>query len=156
MALAAFYGKSVKPDLNYAFKYAMQANAQEAKDNSSRVCGLATFVAYRAKQKDVAIETSKNCPSKLVSILQSYNPKDLDDEIINVYEATIDTGIDDAFDELEKHAKRSLKDERYYSCRFTIMNRYRWKYFEADKAPIKAFAKSCFESHPYTKKPEIG
>jgi hypothetical protein len=152
LALGKAYGRfgqaspqSALPDLNAAIGI--------AKDDSGRVCGLASFVAHKLENPTAAVSYANGCPSALGTfVLARYTDKFHFEEKLRHLRNSIGTGADDGFpallDAATVHAK-STADTNFMTCKYALMNTYRLGPLPSNLRP---FAEKCVDSRGVFKK----
>ena len=130
------------------------ANAMSvAKDDSGRVCGLASFMAHKIASPSVAVSYANECPSALGTfVLARYTDKYDFEEKLRHLRNSIGTGADDGFpallDAATAHAK-TTPDTNFMTCKFAVMNTYRLGPLPRNLRPI---AEKCVDSKGVFKK----
>ena len=137
--------QSALPDLNAAISV--------AKDDSGRVCGLASFLAHKVGNPTVAVSYANECSSALGTfVLARYTDKFDFEEKLRHLRNSIGTGADDGFpallDAALAHAKSS-PDTNFMTCKFALMNTYRLGPLPSNLRP---FAEKCVDKRGVFKK----
>lgn len=152
LALGKAYGRFGAPSPQAALPDL--ANAMSiAKDDSGRVCGLASFLAHKVASPSVAVSYANECPSALGTfVLARYTDKYDFEEKLRHLRNSIGTGADDGFpallDAATTHAK-STPDTNFLTCKFAVMNSYRLGPRPRNLRPI---AEKCVDSKGVFKK----
>lgn len=127
LALVAAYGRNGRSDQPKAIELLRQGLAIEP-DSSYRVCGMASFLAFRQGQYTAAHQFSNFCPSPLANFsLATYDLQAAPlAKKVSMLRLTLQTGVDDAFSLIEQIATPSAAtDANFTMCKYRILNEYR-------------------------------
>lgn len=145
IALQSAYGRIQKPNLDTALALLEKANAIGPED-SYRICGMASFIAFRQGQKKVATNYATGCPSALTNLSRSTDETSRETlhHRIDLLRDFLATGADDAFPILVTITKQHAQnDPEQLYCKYTLINQYRDK---TDFKAVKDFASHCVKN----------
>jgi hypothetical protein len=144
LGLIAAYGKSGNaPDLERGLAWMAKAMTI-ANDTSGRVCGLASFLAFRTNRQPEAVRFAKGCNSALAHIPRA-SLGDTESLPIRVgwLRDSIATGADDGYSLIAKISKPLIKtDNNFTFCKYVLINRH---YRRATLPNIKDEAARCVD-----------
>ncbi len=126
LALVAAYGRSGKVDSDAARRIARRAY-DLGFESSARVCGLSSFLNYRAGFQAIAQKTAQHCLSPLAHFaLAVYDESMALPKRVSLLRDTLSTGIDDAYALITRVSKPLIAtDNSYTFCKYTLVQRYR-------------------------------
>jgi TPR repeat protein len=141
LALVAAYGKEGRPDFQKALALAAHALSL-GPDASGRVCGLASFLAFRLKRSSEAIDYSKGCNSPLAHLAQITQADTVSlPRRVERLRDTIATGANDGFAVIAKISRPLTKtDNNMTYCKYALVARH---YDKKDYGNLKAEAAQC-------------
>ncbi len=146
LGLIAAYGKfEASPDFERGLAWLAKAMTL-ANDTSGRVCGLASFLAYRTNRQVEALKYAKGCNSALANIPRA-SLGDTESLPIRVgwLRDSIATGADDGYSLIPKISKPFLKtDNNYTFCKYALINRH---YKKIPPPNVKEEATRCVDQH---------
>lgn len=127
LALIAAYGRSGNKDDESARAMARRAYGLGF-ESSARVCGLASFLNYRAGFLDIAQKTAQHCMSPLAHFALASHETQTLHKRVSLLRDTLATGIDDAYALIARIAKQEMTtDNNYTFCKYLLVQRYRNK-----------------------------
>ena len=126
LALMNAYGRGMPRDLREAEALLARAAAAGA-EGSNRVCGMASFVAYRLNNQAGMRNYSEGCNGPLPSLaIAAVSPAPADGNLISRLKNSIATGVDDGYMALEVVTRRNAADDTGFNfCLWTLVNRFR-------------------------------
>lgn len=141
LALMNAYGRGMPRDLREAEALLSRAAAAGV-EGSNRVCGMASFVAYRLNDQAGMRNYSEGCNGPLPALaIAAVNPAPGDGNLINRLKSSIATGVDDGYMALEAVTRRNASDDTGFSyCLWSLVNRFRT---QPTSPAITASAASC-------------
>lgn len=142
LALLAAYGRLGPPDFSAALMQLDKANAIGPED-SYRVCGMASFIAFRQGQLQAAARYGAGCGSSLTHLSKATSDTKFETlhKRVELLRDSLATGANDAFPLLatitQAHAKND-PDQLY--CKYMLVNLFRDK---TDLKPVRSLADRC-------------
>jgi hypothetical protein len=126
LALMNAYGRGMPRDLREAEALLARAVAAGA-EGSNRVCGMASFVAYRLNDQAGLRNYSEGCNGPLPALaIAAVNPAPGDGNLVNRLKNSIATGVDDGYMALEAVTRRNAANDTGFSyCLWSLVNRFR-------------------------------
>jgi len=144
LALMNAYGRGMPRDLREA--EALLARAVAAgPEGSNRVCGMASFVAYRLNDQPGMRNYSEGCNGPLPALaIAAVNPAPGDGNLVNRLKNSIATGVDDGYMALEAVTRRNAANDTGFSyCLWSLVNRFR---AQPTSPAITSSAARCVDS----------
>jgi len=126
LALMNAYGRAMPRNLRGAESLLTSAVAAGG-EGSNRVCGMASFVAYRLNDTAGMRNFSDGCTGPLSALaVAAIETGPVDDVLIGRLKNSIATGVDDGYYALEAVTRRRTRDDTEFSyCLWSLVNRYR-------------------------------
>lgn len=143
LALGMAYGRLGGVDTAKALAHASSATTL-AIDTSGRVCGLASFLAFRQGKNDLAVQHAKGCGSPLAHLAKgTFTDTQALPVRVEWLRDSIATGADDGFALIPKIAKQYIKtDNNATYCKYVLVA----KYFNATQVPpLRKQAEQCID-----------
>jgi hypothetical protein len=127
LALMAAYGRSGNKEDELARAIARRAYGLGF-ESSARVCGLASFLNYRAGFQAIAQKTAQHCTSPLAHFAHATDKTLALHKRVSLLRDTFATGIDDAYTLIARISKQEMAtDNNYTFCKYKLVERYRNK-----------------------------
>lgn len=144
LALMNAYGRSMPRNLRAAESLLTKAVAAGA-EGSNRVCGMASFVAYRLADRAGMRNFSEGCSGPLPSLaIAAANDTVADQQLVDRLKSSIATGVDDGYYALESVTRRRASEDTDFSyCLWSLINRYR---AQPGSPLIASAAATCVDS----------
>ena len=144
LALMNAYGRGMPRDLREAEALLARAVAAGA-EGSNRVCGMASFVAYRLNDQAGMRNYSEGCNGPLPALaIAAVNQAPADGNLVSRLKNSIATGVDDGFMALETVTRRNAANDTGFSyCLWSLVNRFR---AQPASPAITASAANCVNS----------
>jgi hypothetical protein len=141
LANLAYFGKGQASDAETARELIQQAVAA-GPEASNRVCGLASFIAYRRGDMEGALRYGKFCASALAHIPNAaYNNQLPLRQRIKMLRDSIGTGAPDGYRWLEMITQHAGPDKEYLYCKYRLLNQLRANPHRSD---LKTLAHTCY------------
>lgn len=141
LANLAYVGKGQPRDADAARDLAQEA-ASAGVESSGRVCGLASFIAYRNGDIDGAVRFGKFCPSALANIPNAAYGHQLPlAQRITMLRESIGSGAPDGYRWLEDVTQRAGPEREHLYCKYRLINQLRQRTDNADPVTL---AKTCY------------
>ena len=126
-----------------ALQTLQQAADISTSEVSSRVCGLASYVAMRAKRLDLAVSYASKCNSPLAGFGKAQAEPNIEVKI-EFLRRTLTTGASEGYTWLQSITNELKPDPQLFRCKYALIAKYRlrnsnWQNIEADAA-------SCLKS----------
>jgi hypothetical protein len=143
LALMNAYGRAMPRNLGEAEQLLARAVAAGV-EGSNRVCGMASFVAYRLNDRAAMRNFSEGCNGPLSALAAAaVNPTVTDSNLVNRIKGSIATGVDDGYVALEVVTKaNAANDTEFNYCLWSLVNQYRAQPSSPAIAPAAA---ACVE-----------
>lgn len=143
LALMNAYGRAMPRNLPEAEQLLSRAVAVGV-EGSNRVCGMASFVAYRLNDRPAMRNFSEGCNGPLSALAAAaVNPATTDGNLVNRLKNSIATGVDDGYVALEVVTRANASNDTEFSyCLWSLVNQYRLQPSSAAVAPAAA---TCVE-----------
>jgi len=144
LGLIAAYGRNgTPPDFERGLAWMAKAMTL-ANDTSGRVCGLASFLAYRTNRQVEALKYAKGCNSALAHIPRaSLGDTESLPTRVGWLRDSIATGADDGYTLIPKISRPLIKtDNNYTFCKYVLINRH---YRKATTPNVKEEATRCVD-----------
>lgn len=142
LALTVAYGRGAAPDAKRALSMLDKANSLGT-ESSYRVCGMASFLAFRQGLGSQAGAYSDHCASPLTHLYKSTSDTKIEtlNKRVDLLRDFLGTGSDDAYPLLIAITKPHIKnDPGQLYCKYLLLSRYRAK---TDFQEIKRDADHC-------------
>ncbi len=143
LALGMAYGRFGRAEPSKALVHASTATTL-ANDSSGRVCGLASFLAFRQGKNDLAIQFGNGCNSALSHLAKgAFSDSQALPVRVEWLRDSIATGADDGFAVIPNIAKAHIKtDNNATFCKYVLVA----KYFNAPQVPpLRKQAEQCID-----------
>jgi len=126
LALMNAYGRTMPRNLRESESLLAHALAA-GPEGSNRVCGMASFVAYRLGDRAGMRNFSDGCNGPLSALaVAAIETSPADDALIGRLKNSIATGVDDGYYALEAVTRLKTRDDTEFSfCLWSLVNRYR-------------------------------
>jgi hypothetical protein len=126
LALMSAYGRAAPVDIDRSLARLIKA-LTVANDTSGRVCGLASFLAYRTHRDKDALTYAKGCNSALANLPKGiYNESEPLSTRVEWLRDSIATGVDDGYALIVKISREQFKtDNNFTFCKYLLVNKYR-------------------------------
>lgn len=125
LALIEAYGRNGEPEPARAL--AMLIHASEiAEDSSGRVCGMASFLAYRLQRHTQSQSLARSCASPLAGLAKASDNNEPIHQRLKLLRDVVSTGIDDAYKEMIHITKASAAtDPSQNHCKYKLVYQHR-------------------------------
>lgn len=143
LSLIAAYGKSGVIDSDQALRYVTRAQGL-ANDTSGRVCGMASFLSFRAGKHQDAFRLSRGCSSPLAHLARATagETETLNQRVVWLRDS-IATGVDDGYAQIAKISRPHAKNDNNFTfCKYALVNRY---YKSQDFKRLRDDATQCVD-----------
>lgn len=126
LGIAELYKKTGTGDLHEALRHLSLAFSAGS-ESSARVCGMASFVAYRLADKSKAIQFAQTCSSPLAKLaLSVFGDNYTSQQRFDFAKASLGSGVDDGLDAMQKAALNTVKtDKQFLYCKAYFLIRKR-------------------------------
>lgn len=143
LALIAAYGKGGAAESEKALRYISRAQSL-ANDTSGRVCGMASFLSFRAGNHQEASRYSRGCSSPLAHLARaSLGEAETLGQRVAWLRDSIATGIDDGYAQIAKISRSQVKNDNNFTfCKYALVNRY---YKSQDFKKLREDATQCVD-----------
>lgn len=144
LALGFAYGRFGAADPSKGLLYSGVATTI-TNDPSGRVCGLASFLAFRLGKQELALQHAKGCASPLAHLARAaYTESQSLPVRVEWLRDAITTGANDGFGLIMKIAQPVAKSDRNATyCKYVLVT----KYFNAQKVPpLRKDAEACIDA----------
>ena len=145
LALMSSYGRGSNIDLTRAMEQLHRAQALGNED-SFRVCGMTSFIAFRRGKTQEALAYSAGCGSALAHLASATSDTRYEtlNKRVELLRDSLMTGADDAYSLLVDITKpHASKDPEKLYCKYKLVNEFRDK---TDFKMVKASAQACLAS----------
>ena len=144
LALMNAYGRGMPRNLRDAESLLTNAVSVGA-EGSNRVCGMASFVAYRLGDRAGMRNFSEGCSGPLPSLaIAATTQTQADQQLVDRLKSSISSGVDDGYYALEAVTRRRASDDTEFSyCLWSLINRYRT---QPGSPLITSAAATCVDS----------
>jgi hypothetical protein len=146
LALIAAYGRGGTIDSDQALRYVTRAQGL-ANDTSGRVCGMASFLSFRAGKYEDAFRLSRGCTSPLAHLARatSGDTETLSQRVVWLRDS-IATGVDDGYAQIAKISRPLAKNDNNYTfCKYALVNRH---HKTQDFKRLREEATQCVDQMP--------
>lgn len=155
LALQTGYGRTGPADLRAAQRLMERATEQGA-DYSLRVCGMGSYIAYRAGDQASAMRFADQCPSALTSLARAKaRPIASDPKLVDDLRQSIGAGADDAYGALVELGRTNIRtDRQLLYCKYRLLDQYRASPTSEMNGPVfeQAVRRCTDEARPYLPK----
>jgi hypothetical protein len=144
LAVMSAYGRGQARDLRKAERLLGRA-VTAGPEGSNRVCGMASFVAYRLNDR-VAMRTfAEGCNGPLSALaIAAVDPASAQTNLVSRLKTSIGSGVDDGYLALEAVTRHDAPNDTQFSyCMWLLVDRYRAHPSSPEIAPS---AGRCIES----------
>lgn len=125
LALIEAYGRNGEPEPSRALAMLIQAT-EIADDTSGRVCGMASFLAYRLKRTAQSQSLARGCASTLAGLAKANDENEPMSQRIKMLRDVAATGVDDAFVEMVNITKATAStDPAQNHCKYKLVYQHR-------------------------------
>ena len=124
IALIDAYARNGNPAQDRALSSLIRAT-EMAEEGSGRVCGMASFLAYRLDKPAQSRSLAKGCPSPLSGLAKASDTNEPIDQRIKGLRDVIAAGIDDGYPMLAKITKTTGYDPAHYFCKYALVDKYK-------------------------------
>ena len=126
-----------------AFTTVQQA-AEIGLEVSSRVCGLASYLAMRANRLDAAISYANKCNSPLAGFGKAQNEPNIEVKV-ELLRRTLSTGATDGYAWLQSATRNLKPDPQLLYCKYSLVSKYRLK--SSNWQNIDSDAQACLKTN---------
>ena len=138
LALLNAYGRGVPANLRQGLVYSRQALAKGT-EISYRVCGMASFLAYKNGQGQIALQAAQGCISPLAGLaVARYNSALSVPARVQKARDSLLTGVDDGFAVIHDLMRNQ---NGYTACRYALVQQY---LYQGDLTSVKTAALTCY------------
>jgi TPR repeat protein len=147
LALMSAYGRGRTRDLPAAAQL-LRTALSVAPDASGRVCGMASFIAWRQHDAVLQAQASGDCASPLAGLALASSRTDahaaLTPQLAQRLRDSLATGVDDALPLIELLAARqAAEDTSFTYCRWALIHRY---WLRTDTQGVAESAEACIDA----------
>lgn len=141
LANMAYFGKGQPRDPMQGYDLVRQAMSI-GDETSSRVCGLASYIAYKNGEREAAGRYSVSCYSALANIpVAVYGTQMPLARRMTLLRDSISTGATDGYQMLEEITRTPGPDKTFLHCKYQLVNRIRP---DPDRYDVNALARACY------------
>ncbi len=124
MALMVAYGRGQKADSRRAIELLADASKRH-KDTSGRVCGMLSYLTYRAGQIAESRAAAQGCPSALANLARATDEKQPLQQRVIWLRDSVATGADEGFAALVQASRREAKaDPNATFCKYVLVGKH--------------------------------